>query len=167
MSLGFYVADFLFRKVMRQNSGVKWAIHHTSTIHSPERLTVGRSVYPGDSPGVYINANNGVHIGDFTNLGPNVGILSANHDPVDNDAFTAAPPVHIGNFCWLGMHAVVLPGVRLGDFTIVGAGSVVTKSFEEGYCVIAGNPARLIRQLDRKECEAEATRKSRITASDP
>jgi acetyltransferase-like isoleucine patch superfamily enzyme len=50
------------------------------------------------------------------------------------------------------MGAKILPEVELGDFTIVGAGSVVTKSFSEGYCVIAGNPAKLIRKLDREQC---------------
>jgi acetyltransferase-like isoleucine patch superfamily enzyme len=54
------------------------------------------------------------------------------------------------------MGAIVLPSVKLGDFTIVGAGAVVTKSFPEGYCVIAGNPARIIKQLNKTECEAFA-----------
>jgi acetyltransferase-like isoleucine patch superfamily enzyme len=52
-----------------------------------------------------------------------------------------------------------MPGVVLGDFTIVGAGAVVTKSFEEGYCVIAGNPAKIIRQLDKTACIAYANSK--------
>ena len=159
MSFSFYWLDFWFRRVMGQNAKVKWALHHTSTIHSPEKLTIGKGVFPGDSPGVYINANNGIHIGDFTNLGPNVGVVSSNHDFVNNDAIAPASPIHIGNFCWLGMGAIVLPGVRLGNFTIVGAGSVVTKSFEEGYCVIAGNPARLIKQLNKQDCDEQASAK--------
>ncbi|MNL61911.1 putative acetyltransferase [compost metagenome] len=51
---------------------------------------------------------------------------------------------------------MVLPGVQLGEFTIVGAGAVVTKSFTEGYCVIAGNPARVIKSLDKEKCLAFA-----------
>ena len=50
------------------------------------------------------------------------------------------------------MNSIILPNVTLGDFTIVGAGSVVTKSFPEGYCVIAGNPAKIIKQLDKEKC---------------
>lgn len=159
-SIGFYLTDFLFRKILRQNAGVRWAVHHTSTIHNPERIVRGKGVYPGDSPGVYINAGNGVHIGDYTNLGPNVGIVSANHDPVNNDLHTGDTPVVIGRFCWLGMGAVVLPGVTLGDFTIVGAGAVVTKSFPEGYCVIAGNPAKMIKTLDKTTCDRFAAGKT-------
>ena len=50
------------------------------------------------------------------------------------------------------MNAVILPGVVLGDFTIIGAGSVVTKSFEDGYCVIGGSPARKIKELEQDSC---------------
>ena len=159
MSMGFYLTDFFFRKVLRQNSGVTWAIHHTSTIHNPERITKGMGVFPGDSPGVYINATNGIKIGDYTNIGPNVGLVSANHNFVNNDTHTQEPPIEIGRYCWLGMGAVVLPGVKLGDFTIAGAGAIVTKSFPEGYCVIAGNPARIIKYLNKNECEAFAQSK--------
>lgn len=159
MSAGFYLTDFLFRKILRQNAGVKWAVHHTSTIHNPEKITRGINVYPGDSPGVYINAVNGVTIGDYTNIGPNVGIVSSNHDFINNDAHVKEDPIVIGRFCWMGMGAVILPGVQLADFTIVGAGAIVTKSFREGYCVIAGNPARIIKYLNREECDAFAQTK--------
>jgi len=156
MPLSFYVLDVLFRRVLRQNAGVRWAVHHTSTIRSPERLRAGQGSFPGDSPGVYINADNGIDIGSFTNLGPQVGLISANHDAVNNAAAVAAPPLRIGSFCWLGMGAVVLPGVQLGDFTVVGAGAVVTHSFPQGYCVLAGNPARIIKPLNPADCDAQA-----------
>ena len=52
----------------------------------------------------------------------------------------------------VGMGVVILPEVELGDFTIVGAGAIVTKSFPEGKCVIAGNPAKKIRDLDPEQC---------------
>jgi len=152
--INFYIIDFFFRKILRQNSQVSWAIHHSSTIMHPERINRGKDVYPGDSPGNYIQAKNGIEIGDYTNLGPNVGIISANHDFIDNKKHTAAKPIRIGKHCWIGIGAVILPEVELGDFTIVGANAVVTKSFTQGFCIIAGNPAKVIKQLDHTECAA-------------
>lgn len=159
MGFGFYVRDFIFRRMLRQNAGVKWAVHHTATIYSPEKIVRGKGVYPGDSPGVYINAMNGFSIGDYSNIGPNVGILTTNHNVVDNSKFTAAPPISIGKFCWLGMNVSILSGVQLGDFTIVGAGAVVTKSFTEGYCILGGNPARILKCLNKEECDVFARSK--------
>ncbi len=159
LSWGYYCTDFLFRKILRQNKGVHWAIHHTSTIHCADRIICGIDVYPGDSPSVYINAVNGVQIGDYTNIGPMVGLISANHDFINNDHFAIVPPIIIGKHCWIGKGATILPSVVLGDFTIVGAGAIVSKSFEEGYCVIAGNPAKVIRTLDKNECNDFAKRK--------
>ncbi|MCB0699237.1 MAG: acyltransferase [Chitinophagales bacterium] len=158
-SVSFYITDFLFRKLFRQNAAVKYPIHFTSTIHNAKKLKVGKETFPGDSPNVYINAQNGVTIGDYSNLGPAVGIISANHDFVDNSQAADAPPIEIGRYCWMGMGAIILPGVRLGDFTIVGAGAVVTKSFPDGFCVIAGNPAKVIKELNKAECEAFADSK--------
>lgn len=151
--LNFYLANFFFKYILRQNTDVSWAIHYTSAIIYPERITRGKNVFPGDSAGTYIAAHNGIIIGDFTNIGPNVGIISANHDLIDNSLYISAAPISIGRFCWIGMNATILPSVQLGDFTIVGAGSVVSKSFIEGYCVIAGNPAKIIKHLDKETCD--------------
>lgn len=149
VGINFYLIDFLFRKILRQNAAVKWAVHHTSVVIHPEKIKRGINVYPGDSPGNYIQATNGIEIGDNTNLGPNVGIISANHDLFDNSKHSTTRPIKIGKNCWVGMNAVILPEVELGDFTIVGANAVVTDSFPEGYCVIAGNPAKVVKQLHR------------------
>ncbi|WP_352232128.1 DapH/DapD/GlmU-related protein [Marivivens sp. LCG002] len=53
-------------------------------------------------------------------------------------------PVKIGNDVWIGTRSIILPGVSIGDHSIIGAGSIVTKSFP-AYSVIGGNPAQLIR----------------------
>lgn len=84
-------------------------------------------------------------------IAPNVGIITSNHDLYDLDKRMPAQNVKIGKKCWIGMNSMILPGVELGEHTIVGAGSVVTKSFKKGNCVIAGNPARKIRDLSREE----------------
>jgi len=153
LGFGYYATDFLFRKILRQNPTVTWCIHHTTIIHSADRIKRGINVYPGDNPGIYINAVNGLEIGDYSNIGPQVGIMTSNHDLIDNEKHIPSGPVIIGRFCWIGKAVNIMPGIVLGDFVTVGAGAIVTKSFPEGYCVIAGNPARVIKYLDKKECD--------------
>lgn len=80
-------------------------------------------------------------------IAPGVGMINSNHDFNDLSVSQKGADIYIGKNSWIGMNAVILPGVCLGEHTIVGAGAVVTKSFVEGNCVIAGNPARIIRKL--------------------
>jgi len=96
----------------------------------------------------YQNFGASIKIGPGTYIAPNVGIITANHDPNNLDGHTPAEAVTIGAGCWIGMNSMILPGVTLGNKTIVGAGSIVTKSFPDGNCVIAGNPARKLRALE-------------------
>jgi acetyltransferase-like isoleucine patch superfamily enzyme len=143
---------WLVQKVLGINRQAYWPVHFTSRVYQPQNVYAGVETSPGYMPGCYIQAEEKIYIGDYSQIGPSVGIISANHDVYDCRAHQLGKPVRIGRYCWVGMHAVVLPGVELGDFTVVGAGAVVTKSFPEGYCVIAGNPARLIRSLDKAKC---------------
>lgn len=96
--------------------------------------------------GIYYQAIGKITIGKGTYIAPNVGLITSNHSIGNLDAHDEPRGIVLGNNCWIGMNAVILPGVRLGNRTIVGAGSVVTKSFPEGNMVIAGNPARMIRR---------------------
>lgn len=99
------------------------------------------------SPGVYFQAIGDIYIGHGTYIGPNVGLITANHNFNNLDEHLTPKTIILGENCWIGMNSVILPGVELGANTVVGAGSVVTKSFKEGHCVIAGNPAKLIKKL--------------------
>jgi acetyltransferase-like isoleucine patch superfamily enzyme len=94
----------------------------------------------------YSNRNGGrIEIGKGTWIAPNVGIITTNHDLKNPDAHLPPRNVKIGRRCWIGMNAVILPGVELADGTVVGAGSVVTRSFMEGDCVIGGVPAKRLK----------------------
>lgn len=99
--------------------------------------------------GCYYQALAPITVGKDVWIAQNVGIITANHDINNPEEHAKAKPVSIGDGCWIGMNAVVLPGVTLGDHTVVGAGSVVTKSFPDGYCVIVGNPAKKIKELEK------------------
>lgn len=96
--------------------------------------------------GKYFQAYGNIYIGKGVYIASNVGIITANHDISNLDNHTEAKDVIIGDRSWIGMNSVILPGVTLGENTIVGAGSVVTHSFPEGNCVIAGNPAKVLRK---------------------
>lgn len=93
--------------------------------------------------GNYYQAIGEIYIGRGTYIAPNVGLITANHDLQDLDRHLPPKPIRLGEGCWIGMNAVVLPGVTLGPGTVVGAGAVVTKSFPEGHCILAGNPAEI------------------------
>lgn len=143
-----HLQDWLWKKVFRINAHVPWPVHFTSRVVDWQKVQRGEGSYPGDMPGCYIQAMNGIIIGHGCQFGPGVGLISANHDTADLSQHKGADPIRIGDRCWLGMNAIVLPGVELGPRTIVGAGSVVTRSFPQGNCTIAGNPARVVRDLN-------------------
>lgn len=146
------IKGLFYQKILGFNRNVYWPAHFTSKITHYNNIEIGIGTAPGLSPGCYIQGGGGIKIGNYTIVAPNVGIISSNHDLHDSSMHINKKVV-IGNYCWIAMNSVVLPGVVLGDYTIVGAGSIVTKSFKEGYCVIGGNPAKIIRRLDKDKCK--------------
>jgi maltose O-acetyltransferase len=91
-----------------------------------------------------------VTVGDDVQIGPNVQLLTALH-PVAagprRDKWEAAKPIRIGHNVWLGGGVIVLPGVTIGDNTVVGAGAVVTRDLPPDV-VAVGNPARVTRAVE-------------------
>ena len=100
--------------------------------------------------GIYTSAGH-IHYGKGVSVAPGVKIISRNHNLYNTWEHEDYKDVYIGDYCWIGANAVILPGVTLGPHTIVGAGAIVTKSFPDGYCVIAGNPAKLIKKITEEE----------------
>lgn len=136
-----------FQRILRVNSHVPWPVHWSSVVSCPEKIRRRWwRPYPGYMPGQYIQAANGIEIGRNVRLGPGVKLISANHNLDNYDQHDAEGPIVIGDNCWIGANAIVLPGVRLGCHVVVGAGAVVTHDFGDN-CLIAGVPARLIRSL--------------------
>lgn len=119
----------------------------------------GHHVYFGKN--VYANFNltlvddTHIYVGDYTMLGPNVVIATAGHPILPDlrkEAYQYNMPVHIGKNCWLGAGVIVLPGVTIGDNTVVGAGSVVTKDLPANV-VAVGNPCRALREINDRDKE--------------
>jgi len=146
--------EFWFKQKILNWGGNKkayWPVHWTSKVFDVENILVGIDAYPGIMNGCYITGRGGLTIGDYTQIAPNVVIVTANHDLYDTRKHVLAP-VKIGKYCWIGAGAEIMPGVELGDWTVVGAGAVVTSSFPEGYCVIGGVPAKKIKDLEKEKC---------------
>jgi len=141
--------QWFIQKGLGFNRDAYWPMHLSSIASSVRRIKIGIGTAPGLSPGCYIQGINGVEIGDYTIIAPNVGLISAGHAPGDLSRHEPAQRLKIGRYCWLGMNVVILPGVEIGDHTVVAAGAVVAKSFPDGYCVIGGVPARVLKTLDR------------------
>jgi acetyltransferase-like isoleucine patch superfamily enzyme len=97
--------------------------------------------------GASIVATCSIEIGDDARIGDFAAIYDSNHHRVDPDHPVHSAPVIIGTNVWLGRGVIVLPGSKVGDHTVVAAGSIVRGDLPS--CVLAaGNPARIIRQLD-------------------
>jgi len=133
---------------LKKDKKVFWPTYKDVELTHPNNIHVGINSQVGLRPGNYIQGNGGLFIGSYVAITSNCGIISGNHDPLDHSKHIDKE-VRIEDHCWIGMNSMILPGVHLGPRTVVGAGSVVTKSFPEGYCIIAGNPAKLIKYLDR------------------
>jgi maltose O-acetyltransferase len=113
----------------------------------------GSKLKVGDFSQLGQNARFGGEIifGDYVMMGPDVVIMAVTHDITDTSKPMLDPsnpsiedPVLIGDNVWIGTRVIIMPGVKIGSNSIIGAGSVVTKSFPEN-CVIAGVPAKIIK----------------------
>lgn len=119
----------------------------------------GRHVHFGH--GVYANFNltlvddTHIYVGDYTMIGPNVTLATAGHPilpELRERGYQYNESVRIGKNCWLGAGVIVLPGVSIGDGTVVGAGSVVTRDLPAGV-VAVGNPCRVLRPISERDRE--------------
>lgn len=105
------------------------------------------------SIGNYIQAGNGSELGKNPLMGPNVGLISANHDRENPSLWVKSPPIRIGDNVWIGMNAVILPGVSIGDNAVIGAGAVVNIDVP-AKALAVGSPCRIIYKESNKNTEA-------------
>ena len=84
-------------------------------------------------------------IGDDVSIGPDASILTLGHDPQSKDFTDHGGDVTIGNKVWIGYRAIILPGIKIGEGAVIGAGAVVTRDVPP-FTIVAGNPAKPIGQ---------------------
>ena len=108
-------------------------------------ITIGRNVFINS--GCTFQDQGGIEIGDGALIGHQVSIATINHDlDPEKRGSMEFHPVRIGRNVWIGDHASILPGVTVGDGSVIAAGAVVTKDVPAGV-IVGGVPARIIRQL--------------------
>ena len=121
-----------------------WGGHH---VH------LGSNIYA--NAGLKLVDDTHIYIGDCTMLGPNVVIATAGH-PIEPSLRSRGMqynlPVRIGSNCWLGAGVIVMPGVTIGDHSVIGAGSVVTKDIPSGVIAV-GNPCKVMREIGEHDRE--------------
>jgi acetyltransferase-like isoleucine patch superfamily enzyme len=142
--------SIFWQKILGINRHVPWPVSPFILVSSPPNIEFDNNDLNNfQTVGNYFQTYRGtIHIGKGTCIGPNVGIITVNHDPKDLSEYLEDRDVFLGERCWIGMNSMILPGVQLGDCTIVGAGSVVTKSFPVGHVTIAGNPAKITKNSE-------------------
>lgn len=114
-------------------------------------IEIGENFYANHSL-VILDAGR-VTFGDNVFIGPNCGFYTSHH-PIDaterNKGLEYAFPIEVGNNVWIGGNVSVMPGVKIGDNTVIGAGSVVTKDIPSNV-VAAGNPCKILRKVVNKD----------------
>lgn len=111
-----------------------------------KNITIGKDVFINS--GCHFQDQGGIAIGDGALIGHNVVLATINHDlDPKNNRKNHYAPIIIGNHVWIGSNAVILAGVTIGDWAVVGAGAVVTKDVPP-MTVVGGIPARIIKTME-------------------
>ncbi len=140
------------REIMSRLTGEK--IDASFRLFPPFYTDFGKNTHIGKdvfiNSGCHFQDQGGIEIGDGVFLGHNVVLATINHDlnPTQNRKNHYAP-IKLGAHVWVGSNATVLPGVTVGEWSVVAAGAVVTKDVPP-YTVVGGVPAKLIRKIHRE-----------------
>lgn len=138
------------RELLSQITGR--SIDSTLWLIPPFYTDFGRNIHFGKN--VFVNSactfmdRGGIYIDDEVFIGPKVNLITINHDinPFNRNT-TICKPIHIEKRVWIGVAATILPGVRIGENSIIGANAVVTKDVLSN-TIVGGNPAKVIKTID-------------------
>ncbi|MDG2304582.1 MAG: acyltransferase [Candidatus Binatia bacterium] len=154
--LGFGLRYVFYRMLFAELGGFGYISRSVHFIHS-YGIRMGRNCHI--NTGCTFDGRGGLTMGDNVLVGPNVVVVSSQHRwdlspdlPMIQQGHQSAP-ITIGDDVWIGANSVVTPGVTLATGTVVGAGSVVTRSTEP-YTIVTGAPARVIGARPQAEKQA-------------
>lgn len=145
------------RELLSQITGRE--VDSTLWLIPPFYTDFGRNIHFGKN--VFVNSactfmdRGGIYIDDEVFIGPKVNLITINHDinPFNRNT-TICKPIHIEKRVWIGVAATILPGVRIGENSIIGANAVVTKDVLSN-TIVGGNPAKVIKTIDVEKYRQE------------
>lgn len=143
----FFFHYVIPQKIFGINGRTQWPVHFTSIVRNPEKIQKGILCDPGDNIGVYIQASNGIILGNNVGISPGCKIISSNHNLYNHSVHDKSDPIIIGNNVFIFANSVVLPGVKIGDNVTIGAGSVVAKDIPSN-SIAVGNPCKVIKEKE-------------------
>lgn len=142
--------DEILRKILNK-TGDRFVVEQPFYCDYGFNIQIGENFYSNHNLTI-LDANK-VTFGDNVFIGPNCGFYTAGH-PIEadirNKGLEYAKPIVVGNNVWLGGNVIVLPGIKIGDNTVIGAGSVVTKDIPSNV-VAVGNPCRVIKKILKEQ----------------
>ena len=144
----FYNVQAYYYSILFMSCGENLKFYGKVNIKNPKNIKVGNNVSFND--GVYLNGLGKIEIGNNVSISALSIIVSTGLDPksLEHKKEHKNKKIIIGNNVQIGAGAIILSGVMINNNVIVGAGSVVTKNVTDN-CIVAGNPAKLLRYLPR------------------
>ena len=152
LNTGYHTPDEV-RSYLSRITGQE--IDESVTLLPPFYVDFGKNIRMGKrcwiQQGCTFFDRGGITLGNDVFIAPKVNLITINHDPnPENRSATYGRPIVIEDKVWIGINSTILPGVTIGYGSIVGANSVVTRSVPP-FTVVAGNPARVIKEIKSKE----------------
>lgn len=144
---GFWLRKFLFRMVLENKIPASSSLHVGLDVFYVSGIVIGEKSVVNKF--AVLDGRGGLTIGNNVSISAYTRILTASHDPNTEDFEYVTKGVVIEDYVWIGVGALILPGVTLKKGCVVAAGSVVTKDVE-AYHIVGGNPAKFIKERNRQ-----------------
>ena len=140
-----FIPSHTIRKALYRASGMtipdSSSLHWRAEFYAPERIVIGEHCTIGDS--AFLDGRSGLTMGNAVNLGSHVSIYTREHDVNSAEFAETGGPVVLGDRAWVSSHAIILPGVTVGEGAVVAAGAVVTNDVPP-FAIVGGVPAKVI-----------------------
>ncbi len=144
-----FIPSHFIRNACYKLAGIKLGkgstFHVGAKFYNPKNITVGTGTIIGY--GIFIDGRDKVNIGSHTDIASEVMIYNSEHNLEDPNFEATNSPVSIGDYCFIGPRAIIMPGVTIGDGAVIAGGAVVTKDVKS-FTIVGGVPAKYI--ADRK-----------------